>query len=200
MGDKGEGIPPPADEYEPLTAANFDAEIEVFNKDGDAYTSTDTPTAFEEGVELYVKKAKKAGGDAAPGETPAVETPANEGAGAVVDKVKMITDELTRIVAVNQVEDPLTHAGPASAADIKAGIKIFVDNLADEHKYEPPVPVDAAGAGAGAGAALGGRRRTKRKGHKGRKGSNNKKQQQSSQNGGRRSCKNRRKQSRRRKH
>jgi hypothetical protein len=148
---------------------------------------------------------------------PAVETPAVEGAGAVVDKVKLIKDELTIIVASNQVENPLTKAPPASAADIKAGIKMFVDNLAPEHKYEPAVPGDAASDGAGTAveagvdgnaapapapppAAAGGRRRTKRKGHKGRKGSNNKKQQQSSQNGGRRSCKNRRKQSRRRKH
>jgi hypothetical protein len=84
---------------------------------------------------------------------------------------------------------------PVEKDVLNDGLKQFIDEFGGDASNDTQLLPDPEDPG-----QHGGRRRTKRKGHKGRKGSNNKKQQQSSQNGGRRSCKNRRKQSRRRKH
>jgi hypothetical protein len=190
MAEKDASIPPPADEYEPLTADNFDAAIEVFKKDGDAYINTDKPDKFEDALDLYVKKAAAGGDEAAA----AAQSPDEAAATSTLDPMMVIQQG----IALEALKDKLTRE------QIKEKIKANFPSISDVDLNTMVAAVEAQGDNQN-----GGRRRTKRKGRKGirksRKGAKkgakkSRKGAKKSQNGGRRSSKNRRKHSHRRKH
>jgi hypothetical protein len=223
MSEEGAVNPPPADEYEPLTAANFEAATEVFNKEGDVYNKVEKPEKFEDGLVLYVKKAAAdadadadAAGQTQPPTNPATaSTDANAAANAAASTPAV---EGGKSQPTNEEQQKLFESVMRKSIDLMVGdgemTKEFASklpNLTDEQKTDISEIVVRQGEvdPNATKKQPGGRRRTKRKDRKGsrksRKGvkkgaKKSKKSSQSKKGGRRRSSKNRRKHSRRLKH